>query len=400
MPIYKFKQNDILRNVIKSHPSSEFFIYNGSIYYNREMPVSGAWTDSVTLGAEGGISLYELNIDRDVNNTGIIYPFLTKDGTLSAFKTISLTSFNSDFGYGDTVTGSYPLTASIRRDYLASSKKNIKALKNTLNHYIPLSKHYEYSSSLGDKEKQELSLISVPSIFYGSSIQKGTVILNYYITGSLVARLQDENKNGELIQVAPVGSNGSGSVAGVVLYTEGFLVLTGSWALEADEDGDPRLLRDYIDDSTNLKKSSWIFWGTTANDGVSASGTNYPNVTASYDLSFSGTMYTPVLTMLAHAEIGELNYSNNPTFLQYGQTGSLYPLTSSVKFQESSDLLIKNTISSSHSEYAESDFERQTFITKIGIYDDEKNLIGIANLATPVKKKENQEYTFKLKLDI
>ena len=292
------------------------------------------------------------------------------------------------------------MTASIRRDYLASSKKNIKALKNTLNHYIPLSKHYEYSSSLGDKEKQELSLISVPSIFYGSSIQKGTVILNYYITGSLVARLQDENKNGELIQVAPVGSNGSGSVAGVVLYTEGFLVLTGSWALEADEDGDPRLLRDYIDDSTNLKKSSWIFWGTTANDGVSASGTNYPNVTASYDLSFSGTMYTPVLTMLAHAEIGELNYSNNPTFLQYGQTGSLYPLTSSVKFQESSDLLIKNTISSSHSEYAESDFERQTFITKIGIYDDEKNLIGIANLATPVKKKENQEYTFKLKLDI
>ena len=86
--------------------------------------------------------------------------------------------------------------------------------------------------------------------------------------------------------------------------------------------------------------------------------------------------------------------------MQYGQTGSLYPLTSSVKFQESSDLLIKNTISSSHSEYAESDFERQTFITKIGIYDDEKNLIGIANLATPVKKKENQEYTFKLKLDI
>jgi len=398
MPIYKFKQNDILRNVIKSHPSAEFFVYNGSIYYNREISVEGQFASSTPNGALGGVSLYELNVDRTADDTGIIYPFMTKDGGLSAFKTVSLTSFNTDFGYGDTITGSYPLTASIRRDYLASteSKKNIKALKNTLNHYIPLSRHYEYSSSLGDKETQEISLISIPSIFYGSSIQKGTVRLNYYITGSLVARLEDKNKNGELIQVAPVGSEGSGSVAGVVLYTEGFLILTGSWNVEED----PLITRDYIDDPTDLKKSSWVFWGTTANDGVSANGSNFANVTASYDLSFSGTMYTPVLTMLAHAEIGELNYSNNPTFLQYGQTGSQHPTTSSVKYQESPDMLIKNTISSSYPEYTETNFERQTFISKIGIYDDEKNLIGIASLATPVKKKENQEYTFKLKLDI
>ena len=398
MPIYKFKQNDILRNVIKSHPSAEFFIYNKNIYYNKEISIGGKFATSTPNGALSGVSLYELNVDRTEDDTGIIYPFLTKDGGLSAFKTISLTSFNTDFGYGDTVTGSYPLTASIRRDYLSSveSKKNIKALKNTLNHYIPLSRHHEYSSSLGDKETQEIALISIPSIFYGSSIQKGTVTLNYYITGSLVARLQDENRNGELIQVAPEGSNGSGSVAGVVLYTEGFLVLTGAWAVE----NDTSISRDYIDDSTNLKKSSWIFWGSTANDGFNGSGANYPNVSASYDLSFSGTMYTPVLTMLAHAEVGQLNYSNNPTFLEYGQTGSLHPTTSSVKFQESPDLLIKNTVSSSHPDYTESGFERQTFITKIGIYDDEKNLIGIANLATPVKKKENQEYTFKLKLDI
>ena len=134
MPIYKFKQNDILRNVIKSHPSSEFFIYAGCIYHNKEMSVSGAFVDSTPLDAKGGVSLYELNVDRTTSDTGIIYPFLTKDGTLSPFKTVSLTSFNSDFGYGDKITGSYPMTASIRRDYLASSRKNIKALKNTLNH--------------------------------------------------------------------------------------------------------------------------------------------------------------------------------------------------------------------------------------------------------------------------
>ena len=33
------------------------------------------------------------------------------------------------------------------------------------------------------------------------------------------------------------------------------------------------------------------------------------------------------------------------------------------------------------------------------IYDDDKNLLGIAKLATPVLKKETDSYTFKLKLD-
>tara|TARA_R100000008_G_scaffold62339_1_gene39598 strand:+ start:242 stop:1441 length:1200 start_codon:yes stop_codon:yes gene_type:complete len=398
MPIYKFKQNDIFRNVIKAHPSCEFFIHSGSIYYNKEIPISGAFTDFTPNSAQGPgtISLYELNVDRTTSDTGIIYPFITKDGSLSAFKTVSTTSFNSDFGYGDTISGDYPLSASIRRDYIVdTARKHIKALKNTLNHYRPLSPHYQYSSSYGDKDTQDLSLISIPSIFYGSAIQKGSVSLKYYMTGTLIGELRDENKNGELIQVGPVGSPGSASVAGVVLYSEGFLVLTGAWTIENDS----TIERDYIDDSTNLKKSSWIFWGTGANDGVSAAGANPPIISASYDLHFSGTTYTPVLTMLAHAEVGELNYSNNPTFLVYGQTGSLNPTTSSYQFQESPDMLIKNTVSSSYYDYEESNFERQTYITKIGIYDEDKNLIGVANLATPVKKKEDQEYTFKLKLD-
>jgi hypothetical protein len=45
-------------------------------------------------------------------------------------------------------------------------------------------------------------------------------------------------------------------------------------------------------------------------------------------------------------------------------------------------------------------FKRQTFITKIGIYDKEKNLIAIANMARAVKKTEDRDLTFKLKLDI
>jgi len=40
------------------------------------------------------------------------------------------------------------------------------------------------------------------------------------------------------------------------------------------------------------------------------------------------------------------------------------------------------------------------YVSRIGIYDKNKNLIGVATLSNPVLKKEDQDYSFKLKLDI
>jgi hypothetical protein len=40
------------------------------------------------------------------------------------------------------------------------------------------------------------------------------------------------------------------------------------------------------------------------------------------------------------------------------------------------------------------------YVSKVGIFDENKNLIGIASLASPVRKEEDQDLTFKLKLDI
>jgi hypothetical protein len=56
-------------------------------------------------------------------------------------------------------------------------------------------------------------------------------------------------------------------------------------------------------------------------------------------------------------------------------------------------------VSASYTEPTAS-FKKITYISKIGIYDEYKNLIGIATVATPVKKEEEIDYTFKLKLDI
>ena len=62
-------------------------------------------------------------------------------------------------------------------------------------------------------------------------------------------------------------------------------------------------------------------------------------------------------------------------------------------------MAIKNTVSSSYSDPTGS-LKKTTYITKVGIYDDKKKLIGIASVAKPIKKTEDRDLTFKLKLDI
>ena len=243
MPLYKFGKKDIFRNQIKTHSDCNLFIFGGNVYYNNESPISGSHTSSVPHVPTGYINLYELNVDRAAGN--LIYPFTTKGGSLNAFKTVSKSDFSS-FQYGDVITSSYPVSASVTRERFAEGasvinndvkKPHLEALKGTFDYYTTLSRHYEYSSSLGDKSNDELTLVSIPSIYYGSRIKKGSVSLKFYITGTLAGELSDENQNGELIQVGPTGSNGSGSVGGVVLYNEGFLALTGAWALDSGHTG-------------------------------------------------------------------------------------------------------------------------------------------------------------------
>ena len=95
----------------------------------------------------------------------------------------------------------------------------------------------------------------------------------------------------------------------------------------------------------------------------------------------------------------DLNYSSNPTFIdKTTKSDPPFNFTSS-SFSEQINLKFKNTISSSFSTYSGS-FKKQTFISKMGIYDSNKNLIAIVNLARPVRKKESDEYTFKINLDI
>lgn len=367
----KFKDNDLFTNRIEAHPKIELFVNSGSTRALNRLTSS--------------------NGEVRLNTIDGAHPFITKDGTLSAFKTVT-TSLYSEFGYGDTITGSYPLTASISSDPIASGqdRPRLDALKNTLDFYTcRYTPAHAFSSSHGDKSTQALRLISVPSIFYGSEIEKGTISCKFYLSGTLIAELGDPNKNGSLIQVGPSGSNSSGSVAGQALYKEGFILLTGSWDLHDS-------YTDYfdVDNSTVARAPQWRDFFTTGS--TSLTDTNVPS--SSFGLQFNGTQYIPTITMLCHADKGDLNHSNNPTYLEHGQDNKL-PFSSSVAFRERDNIAIKNLVEVPYTE-EEPEFEKVTYISRVGIFDEEKNLIGIAKLATPIRKKEVDSYTIKLKVDI
>jgi hypothetical protein len=411
MSYKKFGQNDVIVNTMRAHPNCEFFIYDSKVYYNSKPEQSGAFSSQVLNVPAGHISLYEYNIDRAAGTNPLINPFVFKNSDRVSFKTVSKADWTLNYSIGDQITSSYPLSASITREFLSGGAGGTQtttptgmahlayespnfphffALKNKLNFYGIMSDHYKVSSSYGNKVTQEINLISVPSIFYGSEIKPGTLNLKWYLTGTLVGELKDEKQNGELIQVGPVGSTGSGSVAGVVMYKEGFVLLTGSWGL-----CEPISLRSGSADVSG----SWLYFGAGALDGITQQTGNVSSSysSASFDFSFKGTSDTQVLTMFAHANKGEVNYSNNPTFISYGQTKTR--LTSSLVYEENPSQLIFNSVSSSFVGY-DADYKNQVYVSRVAIYDENKNLLGIATLSDPVLKKEDQDLTFKIKLDL
>lgn len=412
MSYKKFDQNDLIVNTMKAHPDCEFFIYDSKVYYNNTPEQSGAFSDKILGVPPGHISLYEYNIDRAAGTNPLIYPFIYKNaGTKISFKSVSKADWRFNYSSGDVISSSYPMSASITREFLSGGAggtttttppfrpglayespnyPHFFALKNKLNFYGIMSEHYKVSSSYGNKVTQEINLISVPSIFYGSEIKPGTLNLKWYLTGTLVGELKDEKQNGELIQVGPAGSTGSGSVAGVVMYKEGFVLLTGSWGL-----CEPISLRS---GSANAS-GSWLYFGAGALDGiVQQTGIVSSSFSsASFDMRFKGTSDTQVLTMFTHARKGEVNYSNNPTFIKHGQNKTR--LTSSLIYEENPNQLIYNTVSSSFVGYA-ADYKNQVYISRVAIYDENKNLLGVATVSNPVLKKEDQDLSFKIKLDI
>ena len=432
MPLYKFGPGDVFYNQLRTYPSSAFYIYSGSVFYQNKSTEPGSNVTNVNGVPVGNVSLFELNVDRAATTTGrfigpesatstqnvidngTIYPFVEKGLQRVAFKGLTRNQFIHDYADGDIITGSYMMSASITRKLYApaagfnDTNKDGAALRNSLDFAKRLGQHYDFPSG----SSNFTSVIYIPSIFYGSEIKKGTVDLKYYITGTLIARARDSRYDGALIQESGAengyASSNDGETVGVVLYNEGVIILTDNTRLAVLADGtlNPVKLKSYnnrtnTSTQNNAGSINWRFYGMGLPQGNDISLERLPTQdflqSASFGLDFAGTHKIPTVTMLANANRGELNYTHNPTYIEYGQV-AYNPVTSSTFFGEQA-LNIKNIHSASYTDPTGS-LKKTTYITKIGIYDENKKLIGVASVAKPVKKTEERDLTFKLKLDI
>ena len=432
MPYYRFTSNDIFVNTIKAYPDVKFTIYNGTASYNDTPSAPGKFARYLNGFQSGAaaISLFELNTDRvntdtgrtigQVSDNGLIYAWTTKQGSGLQFRSTPNLKYTTA-SYGTVFKSNYPLTSSITKTYYSSttarvvsgtflspddgnyvetlgvqvasngSVTRIRALKNSINYYRYLSPHFKYTAT-GSADMYptrsfdhiDLGLISIPSIFYGSTVKKGTVDLRFYNSGSLIGRAQDVGRNGELVHTEPEGSNGSGSVVGIVLYNEGMIILTGSRALAGQT--------DYYISGAAPDYPRWIYFcGETITQTTGSTK-------SAYIMNMSGTTRTPTMTMFAAAPKGQLNHSNNPSFRVYSSAGR--PTTASKRaYLENDNIEIKNVVSSSFIDPTGS-FEKTTYISKIGLYDKDHNLIAIAKPSTPIRKTAERDFTFKLKLDL
>jgi hypothetical protein len=409
MSIYSLNPNEKFVYSLTAYP--EWNIFCTSFDLSASLATINGATTQISYGSElsGNISLRleELN-----NVSGNIEPFIIRDSSLTSYRTISVGDYSS-YLPGTKITGNYDhvvrITSSISIPGMVDS--HLYALKNTLNYNEIFSKHYAFSSSFGDKSQQTIRIVQIPSLFYGKQIKRGSVELRVLRTENAgeghtgtksIAILKDSNLNGELIQsfdssLVENSSSFDNQVAGTVLYKQGIILLSGSWSLtETPASG------EFLDVPETTPR--WYHFGEKTDDD-----------SYMYFLKIKGHQDIPVRTFMLSAPFDDLDFSPNRTFISYGQSGSygLNPFSALRKyesFEESSKLFVANTekdiyskefVSLDNSEYVSKEkFNRQTFLSKIVLLDDNKLPLATVKLARPVRKRKQDEFLFKVSLDM
>ncbi|MHB8407928.1 MAG: LamG-like jellyroll fold domain-containing protein [Acidiferrobacterales bacterium] len=204
-------------------------------------------------------------------------------------------------------------------------------------------------------------VLHVPSMFYGRGILTGSVQLvdNGYNAQGFSRVLVDDGIGGLYMsgsELQPLSGNSyTGNKwrkVGNVFYSEGFVVIT-----------DPSLLD----------------FGEIIGAGVGTGEWNgAPQI---LQVSFSGEMLTNVFMFNCALNQSEANASNNPSFVkqQYGNSAS------------TPKYLVNNL---------GLDGGPVTYITAIGIFNENHELVAIAKLAQPIRKREKDKLTFRLRLDL
>lgn len=244
--------------------------------------------------------------------------------------------------------------------------KILRSLKNTINYYSAIDDLYHFENFYNNP----ISLLCFNSLHLGAGISKGSVKLNIYVTGSLLASCSDLKENGILY-------DDNKSKIGIVLYNEGFILINNTSSITEQQ---YTFSNDFGTIEDNLK---WSYFCNKTEDSIL------------YDLEYLTRNEVVTNTYFVVAGKNELNHSNNFTYIE---SGSYHATHNEAHFIEDENIKIKKTNKSPFIS-GSANFEKQTFITNVCLYDKDKNLIAVGSLANPVKKTENREFLFKIRVD-
>lgn len=375
--LYKFSPNEVIRNTIKLYPKIDLKTCNiegGGLRLNDQQFIRE------TSASFGALDLYDFSSILGAS----IYSVIPKTSNLFIGENVGLATYTAS-EYGTEFTQNYPVTFEIssdrigpneRTEYISSISQIAKLYYRHLNNQVDF-----------DLNSITKTVINIPRMFYGSSIKKGSVSCKIFDTTDklLIAELQDVSQNGLLYQLntsagPDPNASFSGSVGGYVLYNHGLIVLTGSEVLDNTN--------TTFGTTVDTLKWNWFLYTASIAE---------PTMGLEMQLSFNGVNYLNTMTMFTHAPPSQLNHSNNLTYLKYNQNNT--PTTGSKFFIENAEKQIKNIVYNSIADQTAS-FEKETYINKIGIYDEDRKLIAITKLANPVRKRQSDGYTFKIKKDL
>ena len=156
------------------------------------------------------------------------------------------------------------------------------------------------------------------------------------------------------------GVGGTGSYAGMVFYQAGIAVLTASLFTDVTD-----MLPTSLTDGGGNQDVQALLTGSTISGACDALRHRI------YDLSFNNTTAINSQILFCRAPHNKFNYSANPTYL----TGS--------------KVRVKNISSDSP----------RAYITTVGLYSSDNQLMAVAKLSEPLMKDPSNELTIRVRLD-
>lgn len=395
---FKFSDNDIFRQTIVANPKYSFlYATDGSdnvqIFLNN--PVHTGTADNIRTDATNKV---ELNVDRTGNQ--LIYPFVYKTSNNMWLNTVNSSTYNA-LAIGSIITGTHQTYPLVYRDYINDTDHPVyKSIQNIWNSAKILNPLFDFATNP--------PLTGAVHIFsrdyYGEGIKKGSVRASvFFVTTDVNNQVflnkriaQDIYKDGILRIVEDNGYNITGTAVGYVLYDYGAVLFKSATITSYN----PNTIAY---NNTPVQANSPFVWssGSQSNFSWAYFGDDHfvdeTNVGAYCSIEFEGTNHIDSLTMMCTAPAGRLNNSTNPSFIEYGQNIALTS-TSETVYIENDKLNIKNIVSSSFN--VSEPFNKEVYIDSVNIYDENKQLLGVAQLANPLRKKESSAFTIKLVLDL